>query len=152
MWLDAVPTDRSERRVIGWLAVLGPATAIGAYAASFLPPIYAQTNFWTSSPTFFFLRLGILISTIPVAYLWNLLPGRSPIREFGLASLFVYWIHVEMVYGVVSTPLHRQLTLGQAVAAFAAFSLFLFGLVKLKEHLTTTKFTKLTKKPISVPS
>ena len=41
---------------------------------------------------------------------WSRLPGRSPMQEFGIASLFVYWIHVEMVYGVVSTPIHRQLT------------------------------------------
>ena len=28
------------------------------YAASYLPALYPQTNFWTSSPTFFFLRAG----------------------------------------------------------------------------------------------
>jgi uncharacterized membrane protein len=135
-WLDASQTPRDERRTIVLLALLGPAVAAGGYAASFLPPIYEQTNFWTSSPTFFFLRLGILVSAIPVAYAWNLWQGRSPLREFGVASLFVYWIHVEMVYGVISAPLHRQLTLGQAVAAFAAFSVFLFLLVKLKERFS----------------
>jgi peptidoglycan/LPS O-acetylase OafA/YrhL len=117
------------------LAAIGAAVAIGGYAASFLPPIYEQTNFWTSSPTFFFLRLGVLITVLPLAYAWNLLPGRSPLSEFGRSSLFVYWIHVEMVYGVVSTPLHRALSLQQAIIAFAIFSLFLFGLVKLKERV-----------------
>ena len=52
--------------------------------------------------------------------------------EFGRSSLFVYWVHVELVYGVFSEPLHRHLPFGQAVAAFAAFSLFMFGLVVLK--------------------
>jgi uncharacterized membrane protein len=136
MWLDAARGDRDERSMLATLGVLGPAMAIGAYAASFLPPIYEQTDFWTSSPTFFFLRLGILIALLPLAYAWNaLVRGRSPLREFGIASLFVYWIHVEMVYGVVSTPLHRQLTFGQAIVAFVAFSLFLFGLVKLKDYV-----------------
>ncbi|HEY6361798.1 MAG TPA: heparan-alpha-glucosaminide N-acetyltransferase domain-containing protein [Vicinamibacterales bacterium] len=140
MWLDAARMDRDERRIMLALAALGPAVAVGAYAASFLPPIYEQTSFWTSSPTFFFLRLGILISLLPIAYAWNaLVPGRSPLREFGVASLFVYWIHVEMLYGVVSTPLHRQLTLGQAVVAFAVFSLFLYGLVKLKDYLVARR-------------
>ena len=134
------------------LALLGPALAASGYAASFLPAIYPQTNFWTSSPTFFFLRLGVLISTIPVAYVWNLIPGRSPLSEFGIASLFVYWIHVEMVYGVVSGPLHRSLSFNQALAAFAVFSLFLFALVKVKDYLSTTKSTKITKKSLSVPS
>jgi uncharacterized membrane protein len=139
LWLDAAQEDRAERRTILGLALLGPTLAIGGYAASFLPPIYEQTNFWTSSPTFFFLRLGILIATVPLAWAWNRWPGWSPLREFGVASLFVYWIHVEMVYGVVSAPLHRQLTFGQAVAAFAAFSVFLFVLVKVKNRFTSKR-------------
>jgi uncharacterized membrane protein len=143
IWLDATRVDREERRLMLTLAALGPALAIGGYAASWLPAIYAETNFWTSSPTFFFLRLGMLIAAVPVAYAWNAwFPGRSPLRELGLASLFVYWIHVEMVYGVVSTPLHRQLTFPQALAAFVAFSAFLFGLVKLRDRLATTKLLR----------
>ena len=141
LWLDSTRTPQDERRVILALAIVGPLIALGGYAASFLPPIYAETNFWTSSPTFFFLRVGVLISLLPIAYAWNtLFPGRSPLREFGVASLFVYWIHVEMVYGVLSAPLHKQLSFGPSVAAFAAFSVFLFGLVKLKDK--TTKYTK----------
>ena len=141
-WLDAARTDPQERRANVALAAIGPAIAIGGYAASYLPAIYAQTNFWTSSPTFFFLRLGILISLLPLAYAWNLLPGRSPLREFGLSSLFVYWIHVEMVYGVLSTPLHRRLTFDQAVLACLVFSLFLFGLVKVKERVAAAVRTR----------
>ncbi len=144
LWLDATRTSVEERRVIAWLALIGPAMALGGYAASFLPAMYRETNFWTSSPTFFFLRLGILISAIPIAYAWNrLFAGRSPLRELGIASLFVYWIHVEMVYGVLSAPIHRRLPFPQAVAAFAVFSVFLFVLVKVKDG--TTKITKDTK-------
>jgi hypothetical protein len=62
--------------------------------------------------------------------LW--MPGRSRIVEFGVASLFVYWIHVEMVYGVLSLPLHRRLTLEQALIGYMLFSLFLFWLVTVK--------------------
>jgi uncharacterized membrane protein len=140
LWLDATRTPQEERRVILALSLAGPLMALAGYAASFLPPIYAETNFWTSSPTFFFLRLGILISLLPIAYAWNrLFAGRSPLREFGIASLFVYWIHVEMVYGVLSGPIHKQLPFGQAVVAFAAFSVFLFVLVKLKDYLVRTR-------------
>ena len=140
LWLDAARTERQERLVNLAFAVLGPALAFAAYAASFLPPIYEETSFWTSSPTFFFLRLGILMAALPVAYAWNaLVPGRSPLQEFGRASLFVYWIHVEMVYGVLSTPLHRQFTLPAAFAALGAFTLFLFALVKLKDRLIAAR-------------
>lgn len=136
IWLDAARSDQRERMANIGFAVLGAAVGAAGYAASFLPPIYPETSFWTSSPTFFFLRLGILIAALPLAYLWNaFVPGRSPLQEFGRASLFVYWIHVEMVYGVLSSPLHRQLTLPVAVTAFVSFTLFLFALVKLKARL-----------------
>lgn len=63
--------------------------------------------------------------------------GWSPMQEFGRASLFVYWIHVEMVYGVLTQPLHKRLPLGWAFAAFALFSLFLFGIAMSKNALVT---------------
>jgi uncharacterized membrane protein len=131
--LDAARTAAAERRLNIALALIGPAVGLAGYAASFLPALYAETSFWTSSPTFFFVRLGILITAVPVAYVWGALwRGWSPVRELGLASLFVYWIHVEMVYGVVSTPLHRRLSLEQAAVTFAIFSMFLYGVVRLK--------------------
>ena len=137
VWLDAAQSTRQERHTNLILAVVGPLMAIGGYAAAFLPPFYREASFWTSSPTFFFLRLGILTTALPVAYAWNaLFVGRSPLREFGVASLFVYWIHVEMVYGVLTTAIHRRLSFEQALVALGAFSLFLFALVKLKQRLT----------------
>ena len=134
--LDATRTSHDERRRNLILAGAGPAIAATAYATSFLPAIYASTDFWTSSPTFFFLRLGILVSTLPVAYaIRTLWPGRSRIEELGVASLFVYWVHVEIVYGLLTLPIHRRLTFEQALTAFALFAVLIFWLVKLKNRL-----------------
>src|SRR5206468_12774148 len=113
IWLDAARTADAERRLNVMLAALGAAVSAAGYAASYLPAIYRESSFWTTSPTFFFLRLGILILSLPVAYVWNALwAGRSVMQEFGRASLFVYWIHVELAYGVLSGPIHKALTLG----------------------------------------
>jgi uncharacterized membrane protein len=140
LWLDRTQTPDDERRVVGSLGAIGAIVALAGYGTSLLPPIYAHTSFWTSSPTFFFLRLGMLIAALPLAYAWNAwVPGRSPIAEFGIASLFVYWIHVEMVYGVLSLPLHGRLTFEQALLAFAAFSVFLFWLVKVKDRVVSRR-------------
>jgi uncharacterized membrane protein len=135
LWLDQTQSEQDERRLIKTMAVVGPLISAIGYLASYLPPIYPDTTYWTGSPTFFFVRLGVLITAIPFAYGWNaVFRGWSPLRDFGVASLFVYWVHVEMVYGVVSLWLHRSLTFGQAVLAYVALSLFLYGLIKLKER------------------
>ena len=136
VWLERARTPVHERRVNLVLAVLGPAIALAGYGASFLPAIYEQTSFWTSSPTFFFIRLGILVSALPAAYAWNAAwAGRSPLQELGVASLLIYWIHVEMVYGVLSAPIHRSLTFEGALAAFALFSLFLYAVARALPHV-----------------
>jgi len=136
IWLDTARTPDAERRVNIALAVIGLVVAAGGYAASYLPAIYRDSSFWTTSPTFFFLRLGILILSLPVAYAWNALwTGRSVMQEFGQASLFVYWIHVELAYGVLSGPIHKSLTLGRAFTAYAIFTVALFGAAKLKNQI-----------------
>jgi uncharacterized membrane protein len=146
--LDRTQTERDERRLMKAMAILGPLISLAGYLATYLPPIYTSTTFWTGSPTFFFVRLGVLITAIPVAYGWNVLfRGWSPLRDFGVASLFVYWIHVEMVYGVASIWLHKALTFDQAVVSYAAFTLFLLGLVKLKDWIGRT-----SQSPTLVPS
>ena len=50
------------------------------------------------------------------------------------SSLFVYWVHVELVYGVFSAPLHKNLAFGDAVLAFAGFSLLMFTLAMAKNR------------------
>ena len=134
VWLARTRAPRAERRVNLALAAIGLAMGVGAYGASFMSPLFEGTSFWTSSPAFFFLRLGVLVAAVPAAYTLTTLWRGARLEEFGRASLFVYWIHVEMVYGVLSLPLHRRLPFGWAVGAFAAFSLLLFGLVRVKKR------------------
>jgi uncharacterized membrane protein len=136
LWLDSVRAAEDERRINITFAVVGATLAIAGYGASFLPSIYRESSFWTTSPTFFFLRLGVLILSLPLAYAWNRAwTGRSLLQEFGRASLFIYWIHVELAYGVLSGPIHKALTLGQAFLAYALFTIALFGAAKLKDQI-----------------
>jgi uncharacterized membrane protein len=122
------------------LAVVSLVIGAAGYGASFLPSIYERSEFWTTSPTFFFLRVGLIALLVPVTYMWEQAPWRgivsrwSPIEELGRASLFVYWIHVEMVYGFISRPLRRNLSFQTAIVADVIFSVFLLGLVLLKNR------------------
>jgi uncharacterized membrane protein len=144
LWLDTKTADE-ERRVNIAIAAAGAMLVVAGCGASYLPAIYAQTDFWTSSPTFFFIRLGFVLMLVGVAYLWHtgrhgqshvpVFFKRFPLVELGRSSLFVYWIHVEMAYGVLTAPLHRRLPLEQAYAGFILFALLIYCLVKGKERM-----------------
>jgi uncharacterized membrane protein len=126
--LDDVRSPWTESRLNAWFFGLGGALAIGAYRASFLPSPYAHSEFWVSSPSYFLLRTGILIVLVPIAYVWEKVAVRgswSPMEQVGRNSLFIYWIHVEMVYGLISLRIHHSLTHRQAWGAYAAFVVFM---------------------------
>jgi hypothetical protein len=135
------------------MALGGVLVAGVGYAASFQPTLYSRSEFWTSSPSFFFIRVGMLVLVVVLAYWWARAPGRhkvshwSPLEEFGKASLFVYWIHVEMVYGFLSRPWRRALSLEMALVAYVLFTLFLLGLVILKNRLVQGRRTRRVPQP-----
>ena len=66
----------------------------------------------------------------------------SPLQQLGRTSLFIYWIHVEMVYGLLSLPLHHALTLRQAWLALALFSLFMLFCSIGKDRLVARRETR----------
>jgi uncharacterized membrane protein len=129
--LDCARTLEQERRVNLGLGLAGIVVAGAAYRLSFLPSWYPESYFWTTSPAFFFIRLGILTTAILVASLWEARPGGSerwsPLRQLGRTSLFIYWIHVEMVYGLISLPWHKQLAISYACVALGGFILFMLA-------------------------
>jgi len=112
------------------------------YAASYLPSLYANAQFWTSSPAFFFIRLGIVTAVLAGA--WFLGLAWEPLVTLGRSSLFVYWIHVEMVYGFFSRPIRRALSLEGALAAYVLFTIFLFSLVRFKNWIVQQRAIYLT--------
>ncbi len=131
-------TREAEARLQAILAVAGAGLVTGAFAGSHLPSIFAGSSFWTSSPSYFGIRTGILVLAVGAAYLWERRSERerwSPLRQLGRTSLFIYWIHVEMVYGDMSAPLHHALSLRQAWIAFLAFTLVMLGVSMAKDRL-----------------
>src|SRR5262249_22299501 len=106
--------------------------ALGAWAAN-EPAIFPAT-FWTTSPTYFMVRTGLLLLLVVVAWLWSVRPwarpeAARPLETLGVGSLFVYWMHVELVYGFATRPLRHALTLEECVVAWALFSLAMFALL-----------------------
>jgi uncharacterized membrane protein len=126
---------RREPQLIATLSAIGAATAVGGYVALYGPPILGASSL-SGSPASMALRLGLVLCLLGLAYCWTLYrPGPSRLAELGVASLFVYWIHVEMVYGTPSRPIHRGLTYEQGLLGYVAFCALMFAAVALRNRL-----------------
>jgi uncharacterized membrane protein len=83
------------------------AAGIGAYAVGVgmsLTPIfeYGFFDYSLTSPHFFFVRLGWILLILYGAQCWCARKASgtwSPLAILGQASLPIYWIHIEIVYG-----------------------------------------------------
>jgi uncharacterized membrane protein len=140
--LAAARDARAERRVHAALTVAGAAlVALGFYTAG-RPSIYAASSFWTSSPTWFAIRLGILMIALSVIYglaalaRWKGVALR-PLERMGRSSLFVYWIHVELVYGYASWLWRQRLPLWGTAIAYALFSVLLYRAIGWRDRIVT---------------
>jgi uncharacterized membrane protein len=137
--LDGLRTRQQEHLANLGFALAGMALTVAAYELSFFPSWHPQSHFWTTSPAFFFLRVGIMTTAIGIAYAWDLRPagGRkwSPLQQLGRTSLFIYWIHVEMVYGLLSRPLHKRLSWELSWVALALFCSFMLWCSLYKDRV-----------------
>jgi uncharacterized membrane protein len=141
--LDEARAPRSDRRLNLSFLAGGLALSWLAYRASFLPPLDPRSSFWTTSASFFFVRLGLMIGALGAAYAWEQRSsaGRrwSPLQVMGRSSLFIYWIHVELVYGLVSLPLHGAFSVAGAWGALGVFWLLMLAAAAAKDW-TVGKF------------
>ena len=131
--LAGAQTEAALRRLQLALAALAVVVGAAAWWASFQPSIYppGRSAFWGASPTFFFLRLAIVTAVLPLA--WSLrrhLAGSiaTILATIGAASLFAYWVHVELVYGGIAIPIKRRVPLELSVLAAVAIA---YGLARL---------------------
>jgi uncharacterized membrane protein len=143
-WLAATRDERAERRLHLILGAFGALLiAFGFYMAG-RPSIYRVSSFWTSSPTWFAIRVGILMVAVSVIYgCFATLratraigtPAIDPLARFGRSSLFIYWIHVELVYGYATWPIRGRLPLWGVIVAYVAFCAAMYGAIVLRDRL-----------------
>jgi Heparan-alpha-glucosaminide N-acetyltransferase, catalytic len=79
---------------------------------------YAVYDYWHTSPNFFLLRLGMLLMILAASYGWCRWGAGnwrfSPFIQLGQASLLVYWVHIEFVYGRFSLLAKHVQSIGNA--------------------------------------
>jgi uncharacterized membrane protein len=136
--LIASTTD--ARRLHAALAVVGVLMIAGGLHAASRPSIYTvPANFWTSSPTFFAVRVGIL--TVVLAALSFVPPfaALEPLAVLGRASLFVYWIHVELVYGYASWLWRHRLPLWAWPIGYLGFTVLIYRAIGLRDRFLANR-------------
>ena len=115
------------RRMHAALALAGLAlVGLGFYTAS-LPGIYRQSSFWTSSPTYFAIRVGIITMVFAALYAAEQIAARfgvafTALERLGRPTLVVYWTHVELFNGYAIWPPHGRLPLWGAAMAYVGFT------------------------------
>lgn len=113
-WLHSASQGRLAR-ALSWSGLLGIALAIAiqwgnrrGYALFAPSPNVPIPAF----PSSFGYRLGMCLALGGLSYAWTAWRGSagfSPLRTLGQASLLVYVVHVEMVYGRLTWSLHHRL-------------------------------------------
>jgi uncharacterized membrane protein len=150
----ATRDDRAESKLQVWLAIAGASLVAVGFLTAARPSIYASSSFWTSSPTWFAIRLGVMMMALaalkgcatviatpfatvvamPVTQAFR--PAWDSVARMGRASLFIYWIHVELVYGYASWLWRGRLPLWGTAVAFFAFSVLMYGALVLRDRVT----------------
>jgi uncharacterized membrane protein len=143
--IDAGQTPEADLLVHRRLAVGGAIVSVAAFGTSYLPSGFAGSHFWSTSPAYLFLRNGLSTFAIAASHAWIRSSGSavhwSPLTQLGRTSLFIYWIHVELVYGLISRPWHRALTLFEAFLAYVIFCVLMLACSIAKEWIAR-RFTR----------
>jgi uncharacterized membrane protein len=118
--------DRQFHRV---LVVTGAAITAAGWLSSHVPSPLETT--WLDSVSLFLLRGGVMTAALGVAALAIGTDAGAvvrPLAVLGQSSLLVYWVHVELVYGVFSYPIRRTLSLQAAATACLGLTLAMMAL------------------------
>ena len=101
--------------------------------------IYPVYDYWRTSPSFFVLRVGMLLLLTTGAYVWCRWGagewGFSPMIQLGRTSLLVYWVHIELVYGKFSILPHRSQNVWGASAGLLTIFIAMLALSLLRTKL-----------------
>lgn len=146
--LDRVGTGARERVALAGLGAAGIAVLLVGVVTSLRPSIYAQSYFWTSSPTYFAVRVGVVMTALALLFAVERFVARAgflaretltmwldPLATFGRHSLFIYWIHVELVYGYASWLWRRHLPVWGTLLGYAIFVGVIYQAIPLKARV-----------------
>lgn len=123
-----------------WFGWGGIALTFTAWVMSNNPmTLYPSVDYWLNSPGLIFVKLGVILILMAFAWAWNLGIASekwSLVRQFGMTSLLVYWVHVELVYGRWLWFFKENLALGPTVGVAVVVIILMLGLSVLRTNRT----------------
>lgn len=125
-----------------WLAWGGLAVSFTAYTVGNMPlTIYSNSDYWLNGPALVFIKLGAVLILLAFGYVWTLQIAESLdwIRQLGTASLLIYWVHIELVYGRWLGYWKERVPLEPAIAMAVALILLMVGLANLQRNWAGVK-------------
>jgi uncharacterized membrane protein len=127
-----IVSKENVERLMQWTALGGLVLIVSArYAANLPYSIYSRSDFWLDSPALTFIKTGIILVMLSLAYLWTTFVIRDRwnwVCQLGMTSLLVYWVHVELVYGRWFWLWKENLTVTQTTILAAAVILLMVAL------------------------
>jgi len=91
-----------EKRMLGRIFLAGAVVALVGFLSDRLPiQAYRTYDFWHTSPSFFMIRLGIVMMALSGMWWYEkkVSPRSGFMQVIGQESLFVYALHIIIVYG-----------------------------------------------------
>lgn len=133
-FLVAVECKR-EKKFMFWLTISGIILIIFGYIFDVIPiQIYPTYNYWFTSPNYFLVRVGSLM--VIVAGFWYLAKYLKHPKKIwtvlGIESLFVYVLHLLVLYGsAMNSTENLQTYLGTNLSLLQTSGLFLGLLIMM---------------------
>lgn len=142
----------NEARFMKLLVLVGVGFVAVGFAWDIIPfQVYPTYDFWFTSPAYFLIRLGILMLLLAGLWLFEAHVRHREVHDvwmpqwlitLGVESLFVYIVHMVILYGWVINPefnIERwwalRLNLGESILAFAGLTLVLYPAARLWRYL-----------------
>ncbi len=132
-------------KILAWFAAVGAAAILIARQLDHSSlQLYATYDYWHTSPNFFMMRVGMLLLIAFLVYAWCRwglatrgagVWGFSPLIQLGQASLLVYWVHIEFVYGRFSLLPKRAVGIATASRGLAEICLSMLILSMLRTRI-----------------
>jgi hypothetical protein len=135
--IRTIPKEATGR-AMRWAALAGGVLIlVSRYMASLPYSIYPKSEYWLNSPAQVLTKQGVVFLMLAGAFLWTRHVsngGWSWVRQLGITSLLVYWVHIELVYGRWLWFFKNGLTVPEAMLTALAVILLMVAISTIKTY------------------